>query len=80
MNTDVNKQSEGEFRVRTSFNPSNENIIDQIKQKSAELIDLVNSINPKNDEREGKSLGRLKSLSMTSFEEGAMWAVKAATH
>lgn len=63
--------SVGEDRVRTKFNPSAESIVDQIKQKSAELIDLCETLKAKD--------GRLASLAQTSFEEAAMWAVKAAT-
>lgn len=33
----------GELRVIVEFNPSNNGIVDQIKQKSAELINLVES-------------------------------------
>ncbi len=61
----------GEVRVRTSFNPSADSIVDQIKQKSAELIDLCETLKQKD--------GRLASLAQTSYEEAAMWAVKAAT-
>lgn len=61
----------GENRVRTSFNPSNDGIVDQIKQKSAELINLCETLKEKD--------GRLASLAQTSYEEAAMWAVKAAT-
>lgn len=65
----------GESRVRTSFNPSQDSVVDQIKQKTAELINLVDDISPKPE----SELGRLKSLAMTAYEEAAMWAVKAAT-
>lgn len=61
----------GEKRVRTEFNPSKDSIVDQIKQKSAELINLCEGLKEKD--------GRLASLAQTSYEEGAMWAVKAAT-
>lgn len=61
----------GEDRVRTKFNPSAESVVDQIKQKSAELIDICETLKAKD--------GRLASLAQTSFEEAAMWAVKAAT-
>lgn len=67
----------GEQRVRTEFNPDKNSVVDQIKQKSAELINLVNDI-----EKNGNvspELARLKSLAMTGYEEAAMWAVKAAT-
>ncbi len=63
--------SVGEDRVRTKFNPSAESLVDQIKQKSAELIDLCETLKAKDS--------RLASLAQTSFEEAAMWAVKAAT-
>lgn len=71
----------GEERVRTTFNPSNQSYVDQIKQKSAELINLVNDAANK-PSWDDKTLGewkRLKSLAMTDYENAAMWAVKAAT-
>ena len=71
----------GEARVRTTFNPANDSYVDQIKQKSAELIDLIDMAANKHD-WDDRTLGewkRLKSLAMTAIEEGAMWAVKAAT-
>ena len=80
----------GEQRVRTEFNPSKEGVVDQIKQKSAELINLMQAI--RNDEVSktydksveaknevsGEKL-RIISLAQTAYEEAAMWAVKAAT-
>ena len=64
-------KSIGEQRVRTEFNPANSGIVDQIKQKSAELINLCEELKAKD--------GRLASLAQTGYEEAAMWAVKAAT-
>jgi len=61
----------GELRVRTEFNPSKDDLIDQIKQKSAELINLCEQLKVKDI--------MLASLAQTVFEEAAMWAVKAAT-
>lgn len=61
----------GEQRVRTKFNPSNGSVVDIIKQKTAELIDLCEQLKPLD--------GRLASLAQTSYEEAAMWAVKAST-
>lgn len=63
--------SVGEDRVRTKFNPSADSVVDQIKQKSAELIDLCETLKAKD--------GRLASLAQTHYEDAAMWAVKAAT-
>lgn len=64
-------QTIGEQRVRTAFNPSLEGIVDQIKQKSAELINLCEELKSKD--------ARLASLAQTGYEESCMWAVKAAT-
>ena len=61
----------GEARVRTDFNVSGSSVVDSIKQKSAELINLCEELKAKD--------GRLASLAQTSYEEAAMWAVKAAT-
>lgn len=61
----------GEQRVRTTFNPSASGEVDQIKQKTAELIDLCEALKGKD--------GRLSALAQTAYEEAAMWAVKAAT-
>ena len=66
----------GEDRVRVKFNPSADSIVDQIKQRSAELIDLCSIGADKTDDSE---VGRLWSLAMTHYEDAAMWAVKAAT-
>jgi len=63
--------SVGEKRVRVEFNPSANGMVDQIKQKSAELINLCEELKAKDP--------RLASLAQTAFEEAAMWAVKAAT-
>jgi hypothetical protein len=63
--------SVGAQRVRESFNPSQDNIVDKIKRYTADLIDLCEDL---------KHLDpRLASLAQTAYEEAAMWAVKAAT-
>lgn len=61
----------GEDRVRVTFNPSAQGEVDQLKQKTAELIDLCEDLKSKD--------GRLASLAQTAYEEAVMWAVKAAT-
>ena len=61
----------GEDRVRTKFNPAGNGSVDQIKQKSAELIDLCEGLKAQDP--------RLAALAQTAYEEAAMWAVKAAT-
>lgn len=70
----------GEYRVGIDFNPSKSDTVGQIKRMAADLINMIcdiedESMNPIRDtERK-----RLKALAMTSVEEAAMWAVKAAT-
>jgi hypothetical protein len=64
----------GEYRVGISFNPGGNPVVDKIKRAAADLIDLVESIRTEVGESE-----RLKALAMTHIEDGAMWAVKAAT-
>lgn len=61
----------GEDRVRIKFNPHENSLVDQIKQKTAALIDLC-------EELKGKD-ARLAALAQTHYEDAAMWAVKAAT-
>jgi hypothetical protein len=71
----------GEDRVRIKFNPSDNSLVSQIKQKAAELIDLCEA------QAQAARMGsgdrgevlRLWRLAQTDFEDGAMWAVKAAT-
>lgn len=68
----------GERRVRTAFNPSADSKVDQIKQKTAELINLVEDLVKAEGAHDGEEY-RLIALAMTTYEEAAMWAVKAAT-
>lgn len=73
--------TEGEKRIRVDFNVGQSSKVYEIKKKSAELIDLVDQLNPKLT-REDFDLGefrRLISLAKTAYEEASMWAVKAET-
>lgn len=63
----------GEQRVRTEFNPANDGLVDEIKQKTADLINLCASAALTHRD------SRTAALAMTHFENAAMWAVKAAT-
>lgn len=63
--------TKGEQIVRTQFNPSANDVVSEIKQKTAELINLCESIKEKD--------GRLASLAITHFETASMFAVKCAT-
>lgn len=64
-------QTVGEQRVRIECNPAASSDVDVIKNKSAELIDLCESLKAKDP--------RLASLAQMAYEEAAMWVVKAAT-
>ena len=61
----------GEDRVRITFNPTSNDLVDQIKQDTARLINLINGHKDKDP--------RLAALAMTTYEEAAMWGVKLAT-
>jgi hypothetical protein len=70
----------GSDRVRTSFNPSKDNFVDQIKQDTARLIDLVEEMKLTAQQAGSQSeIIRLCALAQTYYEIAAMWAVKAAT-
>ena len=61
----------GALRVRASFNPSKDDMVDKLKHVTAIAIDLCEELK--------KLDPRLASLAQTAYEEAAMWAVKAAT-
>ena len=58
--------TKGKYRVGINFNPSGDDLIETI---------------PGSQERgmQGAEIGRAKSIAQTAIEDGAMWAVKAAT-
>ena len=66
--------TKGEYRVGINFNPSADDNVGLIKRAAADLIDLIETIPADTEDRP-----RLKALAQTAIEEGAMWAVKAAT-
>lgn len=69
----------GEDRVRIKFNPSDNSLVSQIKQKTAELIDLCEQQKPVTEFGPSEA-PRLWALAQTHYEDAAMWAVKAATY
>lgn len=80
----------GEKRVRADFNTTGSDVVGTIKNKSAELIDLLQAIradevsktydkSPEQLQIESGEKLRLIALAQTAYEEAAMWAVKAAT-
>lgn len=70
--------TEGEMRVRTDFNVTDSTVVSEIKESAAKLINLLSSIDMEGNVNSGEG-ERLRSLAITSIEEGAMWGVKAAT-
>ena len=68
--------SKGEYRVGISFNPSGDDLVTRIKHQAADLIDLIEEVDPA---IAGTECLRLKALAQSAVEDGAMWAVKAAT-
>jgi hypothetical protein len=71
------EQTLGQKRVRHSFNPSSNLDVDNIKSRTADLIDLCEDMKLK--QNVNPETIRLWALAQTHFEDAAMWAVKAAT-
>lgn len=76
--------TKGEYRVGITFNPSADDTVGRIKSMASALIDFIDGIRVPavNDElsaMHSNEVARLKALAQTHVEEGAMWAVKAAT-
>jgi len=75
--------TKGEYRVGTAFNPSNDETVGRIKRAAADMIDLIEELGMEGIAPGGVASNpeviRLKALAQTAIEEGAMWAVKAAT-
>lgn len=67
----------GEDRVRGVYNkaPPGEEI-EEVKARTAELIDYIENLSHNNAEPE---MRRLCALAATAYEQGAMWLVKALT-
>lgn len=69
----MNDQTLGERRVRTTFNPANNGLVDQIKQESAALIDLLEKVLEKKKyllslcEQTAERDARLSSIAIDCF-------------
>lgn len=78
------KQSTGDYRVGRSFNPSGNPLVDEIKQRTAELIDLIKSAEPDPPDlaqnvRYNAEFNRRKAHAMTLLNDACMNAVGAVT-
>ena len=70
------EQSFGEKAVGLSFNPSNDDLVSQIKARFAADIDEMNALRLRTESQEVK---RLASIAITEIQGAQMWAVQAAT-
>ncbi len=66
----------GEIAVGMAFNPSNNSDVDVIKQKFADVIDILADLRHETTSDEQK---RLCSIAITEAQTAQMWAVKART-
>lgn len=71
----MDQLTEGQYRVGTTFNPSANPAVDDVKAKAAALIDAMAPIAADRDHPGA----RCASIAMTEIESAAMWAVKAVT-
>lgn len=71
----------GEYLVGITFNPGGHPAVDDIKRKAADLIDAINYVeaSPYGSHEHQSEVARCKATAITNIEQGAMWAVKAAT-
>lgn len=74
----------GGYKVGIMFNPGEHAKVNELKQKAADFIDAVNTIEvgqpgTEISDRQVAEVERLKALAITHCEDAAMWAVKAAT-
>lgn len=51
-----------------AFNPSNNEVVAGIKQRTEELMEFIRAHAPDN---------RCRSIALTNYEQAAMWAVKS---
>lgn len=76
MSEDQKTLSFGEKAVGLSFNPSNDENVQKLKEQSAALIDTLNSLREASTSNEAK---RLFSVAITETQTAQMWGVKGAT-
>ena len=69
----------GASRVRESFNPGGDDLVNKFKRYTADLIDICEDLRVQGAHQHAPEQNRLVSLAQTAYEEAAMWAVKAAT-
>lgn len=70
------ERSFGQKAVGLGFNPSGNDDVTNLKQMSADFIDMCNERRQNSDDPDVK---RMLSLAITAAQEAQMWSVKAAT-
>lgn len=68
-------QTFGQKAVGLTFNPSGDPTVNLLKQKFAEIIDVLDALRA----GERSERARLASVAITEAQGAQMWAVKAAT-
>lgn len=68
------EQTLGQKRVKAEFNIDKNEIVDQLKNKAAEFIDLCEQLRTNNSSSEKH---RVISIAQTEMETACMYAVKA---
>ena len=66
----------GERAVGLTFNPSGDIVVNDLKQRYAELIDRIHHLRTESQDPEVK---RMAAVAITEAQTSQMWAVKAAT-
>lgn len=66
----------GEKAVGLTFNPSNDSLVQAVKENYADIIDAHNDARNKATDPEVK---RMFSVAITELQTAQMWAVKAIT-
>lgn len=79
-NASQREMTYGERAVGLTFNPSNDQKVQEIKETYAKIIDLMAGMRtPQSDNATSNERNRLISISITEAQAAQMWAVKAVT-
>lgn len=70
----------GEKAMGVSCNPSNNPEVDRIKQKYAEIADILNDFRNEPNKSLSSDAKRLASVALTELQTSKMWAIAAVTH
>ena len=69
----------GEKACGVNFNPGGDPDVAAIKQKFAELVDIMHDFRSRASIMEHKETARMLSIAITDTQTAQMWAVKAIT-